>query len=84
MSIVTMTSREFNQATNEAKKAALEGPVFITDRGHPSHVLLNIDEYRRLVGKTTSLAEAMAQYDVSDVDFEPPRVRGLTRPTDLS
>jgi len=83
MSIVTMTSREFNQATNEAKKAALNGPVFITDRGQPSYVLLNIEEYRKLVGKTTSLADAMAQYDVTDVDFEPPRVGGLSRPADL-
>jgi prevent-host-death family protein len=83
MSVVTMTSREFNQSTNEAKKAALKGPVFITDRGEPSHVLLSIDEYRKLTGKTTSLAEAMAQYDVAEADFEAPRVGGLYRPADL-
>jgi hypothetical protein len=33
MGIVTMTSREFNQATHAPKKAAWDGPVFITDRG---------------------------------------------------
>jgi prevent-host-death family protein len=84
MSIVTMSSREFNQSTSEAKKAALKGPVFITDRGQPSHVLLSIEEYRKLTGKTMSLAEAVAQYDVPDVDFEPPRMGRLSRPADLS
>ncbi|MGN5478347.1 type II toxin-antitoxin system prevent-host-death family antitoxin [Cupriavidus basilensis] len=50
MSVVTISSREFNQSAGEAKKAALSGPVFITDRGKPSHVLITIEEYRRLVG----------------------------------
>ena len=39
-----MTSREFNQNTSRAKKVAKGGPVFITDRGQPSHVLLSIDD----------------------------------------
>ena len=45
-----ISSREFNQDTAGAKRAAEHGPVFITDRGEPSHVLLGIEEYRRLVG----------------------------------
>ncbi len=36
MTITTMTSREFNQDTSRAKKAAARGPVFITDRGWPA------------------------------------------------
>jgi len=63
MSITTMTSREFNQHASDAKKAALKGPVFITDRGRPAHVLLSIDEYRRLTGQQMSLADALAQED---------------------
>jgi antitoxin (DNA-binding transcriptional repressor) of toxin-antitoxin stability system len=35
MTITTLSSREFNQNTSHAKKAALKGPVFITDRGKP-------------------------------------------------
>jgi prevent-host-death family protein len=84
MGIVTMTSREFNQSASEAKKASLNGPVFITDRGKPSHVLLSIDEYRKLAGGMTSLADALAQQDVDDVDFEAPRAGGLYRAADLS
>jgi hypothetical protein len=33
MPMTTLTSREFNQYTDRAKKAALRGPVVITDRG---------------------------------------------------
>lgn len=33
MSITTFSSRELNQYTSRAKKAAKNGPVFVTDRG---------------------------------------------------
>src|ERR1700687_2578494 len=48
-------------ASSGAKKAAQRGPVFITDRGRPAHVLLTIEDYRRLAGGNMSLAEALAQ-----------------------
>ena len=79
----TITSRELNQDTSGAKKAARFGPVFITDRGKPAHVLMSIQEYRRLVGQQLTLGEALAQYEGDDVDFEPPRVHGLYRAADL-
>jgi prevent-host-death family protein len=84
MSVVTMTGREFNQSASEAKKAALNGPVFITDRGKPSHVLLSIEEYRKLTGGMTTLADALAQQDAMDVEFEAPRVDRFHRAADLS
>jgi len=34
---VTITSRVFNQDAAGAKRAASQGPVFITDRGRPAH-----------------------------------------------
>ncbi|WP_454850360.1 type II toxin-antitoxin system prevent-host-death family antitoxin [Rhizobium binxianense] len=49
--MTVMTSREFNQDTSGAKRAAAGGPVFITDRGKPSYVLLSIEEYQRLTGE---------------------------------
>ena len=48
MPITTLSSREFNQATSRAKKAAKRGPVFITDRGRPAHVLLTVKEYEKI------------------------------------
>ena len=41
MEIKFITSREFNQDVSKAKRAALKGPIFITDRGRPAHVLLH-------------------------------------------
>lgn len=75
MTVTTLTSREFNQDTSGAKKAALQGPVIITDRGRPAHVLLTIEDYLRLTGGHMSLAEALAQRG-GDFDFDPPRVGG--------
>ena len=34
----SISSREFNQDVSKAKRAAEQGPVFITDRGTPAHV----------------------------------------------
>jgi prevent-host-death family protein len=83
MAVTTLTSREFNQDTSGARKAAQRGPVFITDRGRPAHVLLTIEDYRRLAGSNMSLAEALAQPDVADFEFKPPRVGGMVKPANL-
>ncbi len=45
-----VTAREFNQDTSRIKRFAVTEPVFVTDRGRPTHVLLSIEEYRRLSG----------------------------------
>ncbi len=74
--VTTLSSREFNQDTGKAKSATSQGPVIITDRGKPSHVLLSIEEYRRLTGRTTSLIEALGSPPgIADIDitFEMPR-----------
>jgi prevent-host-death family protein len=84
MTVTTLTSREFNQDTSGAKKAARRGPVFITDRGRPAHVLLTIEDYRRLAGGTMSLAAALAQTGGADFTFDPLRVGGgIFKPADL-
>lgn len=36
---------------SEARKLTEKGPVIITERGKPSHVLMTIDSYRQLAGK---------------------------------
>ena len=71
--ITTISSRSFNQHASDAKKAADNGPVFITDRGRPAHVLLNITTYQQLVGQSMSLAEALAQPVGDDIEFIPPK-----------
>lgn len=72
--IHTITSREFGQNVSSAKHLAKEGPLFITDRGKPAFVLLNIGDYRQLTGaeREMSLLELMDSLpDTSEVeDFE--------------
>ena len=84
MPITTMTSREFNQDASRAKKAAEEGPVFITDRGRPKHVLLSIGDYQKLTGDQMTVAEALAQRDSSEFDFDPPRAGRFAGTPDLT
>ena len=84
MPITAMTSREFNQDTGRAKKAAEHGPVFITDRGRPAHVLLGIEEYRRLAGGRRKIADLLAMPGAEDVDLAIPVQRDRARPADLS
>ena len=54
-----MTSREFNQATGDAKTAARRGPVFVTNRGRPTHVLITYEDYRLLVSGSLSLTDLL-------------------------
>ena len=85
MAITTLSSREFNQDTSRAKQATRNGPVFITDRGRPAHVLISIEEYQRLTGGPMTLAEALVQREVSDFEFKPTKIKGpLSRPVDLA
>lgn len=84
MTVTTLSSREFNQDTSRAKKAATEGPVFITDRGKPAHVLLSIEEYHRITSKRRSIVEALSMPGLSDIELEPPRSRELPRAADFS
>ena len=85
MGITVMTSRAFNQQVSRAKKDASKGPVFITDRGRPAHVLLTIEEYQRIAEKGASIVELLAMHEAARVEFEPPRLADeVVRIPDLS
>ncbi len=85
--VTTLSSREFNQDTSRAKQAARKGPVFITDRGRPAHVLLTIEDYQALAGSSyasQTLADLLAMPGVEDIELETPRLRGpLSKRVDL-
>jgi len=58
-----MTSREFNQDVSQAKRAARLAPVWITDRGTPTHVLLSIEAFERLSGARETIVDRLAMRD---------------------
>lgn len=79
-----MTSREFNQDTGGAKKAAESGPVYITDRGKPAHVLMTFDDYKKLADDGRTIVDLLsATPGVGDIDFEIPRFDDFSAPATL-
>ncbi|MFI5076351.1 MAG: type II toxin-antitoxin system prevent-host-death family antitoxin [Vicinamibacteria bacterium] len=85
MRITKLSSRQFNQDASKAKKAAEAGPVIITDRGRPAHVLLTFDEYKRITGGRTKIADLLAMPGVENLELEVPPPSGeLAQPADLS
>ena len=85
MSITTVSSREFNQDVGKAKRAALSGPVFITDRGRTAHVLLTIEEYRAMTDKKENIVKLLAMPETTEIPFEPHRLNNdLYKPADFS
>ena len=81
MSITTVSARDFARDLATAKRAALAGPVIVTDRGQPAYALLKIEDYYRLAGiEPASLLDIMDAIPGGEFEFEPPRadIRGIT------
>ncbi len=76
MSITTISSRQFNQDTSQAKKSAKRGPVFITTRGRPAYVLLTIDAYQRITRSQTNIIDLLAMPAADEIEYAPPRLKG--------
>lgn len=79
MTVTRISSRAFNQEVSRAKKAAEEGPVYITDRGNPAHVLLTFEAYKKLTGSNRSIVDSLAMPDGVDINFEPERATIINR-----
>ena len=82
MSLFTFSSREFTRDVSAAKRAAEQGPVFITDRGRPAYALLRIEDYYKLQGQPTeSLLEVMNAIPGGEgIDFEAPNLKLQIQP----
>ncbi len=72
--MTTVTSREFNRDVSAAKRAAADGPVVITDKGRPAHVLMSIRDYERLRERTGRMAERLACPGAIDLPLDDRRV----------
>jgi len=82
--VTKISSREFNQDSARAKRATKKGPVFITDRGKPAHVLLSIEDYFRLAGIAVDIVEQLGlPAGVEDTELDIPSIRDPARPAAL-
>jgi hypothetical protein len=83
--ITTLTSRQFLRNPTFAQRAAVTGPVFITERGRVVIVLLSIEEHRRLSaggGDTIDRLGLPPGVEAVEIEFpgsaERPRPAGFT------
>ncbi|MFP4258158.1 MAG: type II toxin-antitoxin system Phd/YefM family antitoxin [Desulfovermiculus sp.] len=80
----TISSKDFNQHASEVKKAANQGPVMITNRGKPGHILLSVEEYKKLTGTRPKITELLAMPGSEDIDLEVPHLDDLAQAADFS
>lgn len=71
MPITTLSWRDFNQDISKAKKSTKNGPVFITEGGRATHVLLSIEDYQKLTESSLSIIDLLALPGSEDIEFEP-------------
>lgn len=85
MPIHTFSSRDFTRDVSAAKRAAVDGPVFITDRGRPAFALLNIEEYYRIIGHgEPTLLNIMDGIPGGEgFEFTPPQLNMNIRPVEF-
>ena len=82
--VTSVSSREFNQDTGRAKRAARRGPVVITNRGRPSHVLLTFEEYNRLASRGLNVIDLLGvPAGIEEIELGIPTLSDLARPADL-
>ncbi len=72
--MTTISSRDFNQDVGKAKRLARQEPVFITDRGRPSHVLMSFEAFRQISGQTESIIDLLAMPETSEAELEPAQI----------
>lgn len=72
----TLTSQDLSRHPGRAKKAAENGPVTITHRGRPTHVLLAFEEYERLARNRPNIVDLLAMRESAEIEFEAPRLEG--------
>ena len=80
----TSTLMEFKQRSERVAAAAESGPVYITDQGRPSYVLLSFAHYQELISPKPSIVELLAGPGTEDIEFEAPRSYDTARPVDLA
>jgi PHD/YefM family antitoxin component YafN of YafNO toxin-antitoxin module len=74
--VKVISSRDLNQDVSQAKRAARLEPVFVTDRGKPTHVLMSIQAFRQLAGHSESIVDLLAMPGLAGGEAEPERRAG--------
>jgi prevent-host-death family protein len=80
-----MSMRQNSQDSSGVIRAASKAPVFLTNRGKTTHVVMSIEEYERMNGKKKSIVDMLRHPESDHIEFDPPKLEGpLFIPADLS
>jgi len=83
MTITTLSSQEFSQDALKALGTTVNGPVFITDCGAATHVLLSFQSYQELLAQRSNIAVLLGALQTADIEFDPPRLDIQLRKADF-
>lgn len=61
---------DFGRDAFGALREALVAPLFVLDRGQPSHVLVSIAQYQALLSSNASIVDLLGMPGIEDVPFE--------------
>ena len=75
MSVDTFTSRQFNQDPSSVKRAAKKGPVKITERGVVSYMMMSIEEYLEITGKTSTICDLLVAPNTHEIELSVPKFK---------
>lgn len=84
MAVTSLPKQELAQDVHKVLSATENGPVYITDCGINTHVLLSYVDYQRLLARRGNIAHSLAMPEQDDLEFEIPRVNINLRPADFS
>ena len=76
--ITTITAKDFNRDPSFAKRKSADSTVIITERGEPSNVMLNYQEYKKLTATTKNVLDVLGMPEASEIDFVIPVNNDLT------
>ncbi|SCZ72805.1 type II toxin-antitoxin system prevent-host-death family antitoxin [Epibacterium ulvae] len=77
------THDELKQNLLKAMQDAVSGPVFVTESGEPTHVLMSYSQYQQITSKGANIVQALSMPGLAEIDFEPQRSSVSAKPVDL-
>lgn len=84
MTTTTLPSRKTDLSLAEVLQEAEHRPFIIDSECGPSHVLLTIADYERLISGKLNIVEMLWMPGMADIDFDPQRSTETARPADFS
>lgn len=81
----TLSVKELGRSFGLAAKAASNGPLFVTEGSETAFVLLNLQDYQRLIREHRNMAELLSVPDIAaSIEFDPPRSQETARAAEFT